>query len=229
MYQLEKIADKLCLVNTKNPTAKPFYIDFASRAYNYRLKHSTIRSETIARAVGLGKYGKSAQPLYVLDATAGLGRDAFILASLGCKVLMIERCRPLAQLLADALRRGKQCAEIAPYINNMSLLAADARHIIADKSIIIHRPDVVYLDPMFPEIKKSAKVKIEMQILRELVIAHATNKNNIAIEYENMFVIARKLANKRVVVKRHKTSPRLIAEEPSFTLTGRTVRFDVYC
>ena len=54
----------------------------------------------IARAIGLN----SPTAPHVLDATAGLGGDAFVLASLGCPVTMVERVRS-----ARLARRRPSC------------------------------------------------------------------------------------------------------------------------
>jgi 16S rRNA (guanine1516-N2)-methyltransferase len=64
------------------------FIDFASAANTYRRLHGGGNGQPLARAIGLKTYGL---PLVVIDATAGLGQDSFVLASLGCHVTMIER------------------------------------------------------------------------------------------------------------------------------------------
>src|SRR5690606_5526316 len=100
----------------------------------------------------------------ILDATAGWGRDSFILASLGFEVTMIERSPIVAVLLKDALKRAANNEAC----KRMHLIQDDAVHYLqplAEKN----RPDVIYLDPMFPARKKSALVKKEMALLQTLL------------------------------------------------------------
>src|SRR5581483_4598494 len=103
----------------KNMPKQDLYIDFASGANTYRRLHGGGTGQAVAKAVGLKTYGL---PLTIIDATAGLGQDAFVLACLGCQVTLIERNPAIADLLADALQRGLADPEIAEYVKNMHLV-----------------------------------------------------------------------------------------------------------
>lgn len=190
-----------------------FYLDFASSQMTFRTKTATKTNELLAKAVGL----RGKQTLTVLDATAGLGRDAWILASLGAKVTLIERSPILALLLKEALSSVPDSMK-----ERMQLLQANAidwlhQHLNGSPFPV----QVIYLDPMFPERVKSAAVKKEMLILRDLV-----GEDHDA---ETLFNTAFACPVSRIVVKRpihaHCVS-NVVA--PTFSVTGRANRFDVY-
>jgi 16S rRNA (guanine1516-N2)-methyltransferase len=186
---------------------QPLTIDFFKPAAQQRLQKSTHRNELIARAVGL----KAHYYPHVVDATAGFGNDASILASLGCTVDMIERSPIMAALLQDGLERAPDL------LKNLRLHCEDAKDFLRRQTIPI---DVVYLDPMFPIRTKSALVKKEMRILKELV-----GQDEDAAE---LFALALQTATKRVVVKRPSHAPTLTAKIPDITYESRALRFDVY-
>lgn len=194
----------------------PIMVNFSSPAFTYRLKHGGGRRQALARAVGLKK---GWQPS-VIDATAGLGRDGFILAALGCHVHMLERSRILSVLLKDALLRGMQSEQVAEIIKNRLLFTnIDSRDFM--KKLQPHDyPDVIYLDPMYPERTKSSLVKKEMRILRDL-----TGDDLDAAE---LLEIAKGCVLNRVVVKRPRLAIHLGGMAPSHKITGKTSRFDVY-
>ncbi len=192
------------------------YIDFASGANNFRRLRGGGRGQPIARAIGLKTYGL---PLVVIDATAGLGQDAFVLASLGCHVTMIERSPVIAELLQDALNRASADAELKPIIDLMHLINADAKYILSNLPLDAF-PDVVYLDPMFPIRTKTALVKQEMRILKEIVGEDP--------DADQLLEVARKVALRRVVVKRPRIAPFLAGIKPHASQVGRANRFDIY-
>ena len=91
----------------------PFVIDFFDKTLQYRIKQASIKKEAIARAMGL----KSHTSPLILDTTAGLGRDSFLLASLGFQVQMLERSPIIHALLKNAIVR----AAALPAIQKMHL------------------------------------------------------------------------------------------------------------
>jgi 16S rRNA (guanine1516-N2)-methyltransferase len=189
------------------------YVDFLSGKQAHRRRFGGGRRQLIGRAVGV----KPNQTLRVLDVTAGLGRDAYVLACLGCEVLMIERSKEVVALLKDGLVRGKKDADFAAL--SLSLIEADARDYLCALSDT-DRPDIVYLDPMFPASKKSALVKKEMRILKYVV-----GEDDVS---EEMLTIALKTALKRVVVKRPRYAQSIEGLKPDVVFTGKSSRFDVY-
>ena len=137
-------------------------IDFLSKQMTYRRQHAGLRRELIARAIGTHPRDNP----YIIDATAGLGRDSFILAALGFNVTMLERSPVIHQLLQDGLDKARHT--LPDIIGRMQLIHADAIDWLANLKDD-RRPDVVYLDPMFPDRKKSASVKKEMVLMQELL------------------------------------------------------------
>ncbi len=190
-------------------------VDFIGGAVGHRRRFGGGRGQPIAKAAGL----KGALSPSVVDATAGLGRDAFVLASLGCQVTLVERSPVAAALLADGLRRGTDDAETAPIVARMDLVVADAAkwlHSLDGGA----RPDVVYLDPMFPHREKSALVKKEMRAFQAVIGAD--------LDADNLLEAALAAARKRVVVKRPKGAPFLAGRAPTLDYPTKSHRFDVY-
>jgi 16S rRNA (guanine1516-N2)-methyltransferase len=208
-------ADSLALKQTGKNGPGPIIISFTDSTMEYRLKHGGGRSQALGRAIGLKK---GWQPS-VIDTTAGLGRDGFILAHLGCSVHMLERSPILAAMLEDGLQRAKQTVQTAETASRIKFTRADSKKFL-QKIKPKTRPDVIYLDPMFPERTKSSLVKKEMRILRGLA-----GDDKDALELLN---IALHCARNRVVVKRPRLAPTLGDTVPSHTITGKTSRFDVY-
>ncbi|WP_330961623.1 class I SAM-dependent methyltransferase [Photobacterium sp. 53610] len=218
-FVLHLTEERLELLKRDEPKLGAVYVDLAGGAAAHRRKFGGGRGQAIAKAVGL----KSGVTPTVLDATAGLGRDAFVLASLGCRVQMIERHPVVAALLEDGLRRAQADAEIGGWVSErLSLLHATSQdaltNLIADPDYMA--PDVVYLDPMFPHKKKSALVKKEMRVFQSLVGADT--------DADLLLSPALALAAKRVVVKRPDYAPWLDEQTPSTVISTKKNRFDVY-
>ncbi len=213
----------LCLANaglelrqTDAEAPGPIRVDFASGALLHRLRYGGGRGQPLARAVGM-KPGFSPR---VWDATAGLGRDAFVLASLGSQVELCERCAPLAALLDDALGRAALDAEVGTWIQaRMRLLHADSRAALAGLGTT-ERPDVVYLDPMYPPGKSSVLVKKEMRAL-QLVLGG--DQDSPALLEAGLAAALR-----RVVVKRPKRAGWLAGKQPSTYVESKNTRYDIY-
>lgn len=193
--------------------SKPLYVDFLHGAVAHRRKYGGGRGQLLARAVGI----KPGITLDILDATAGLGHDAFVLAGLGCSLRLLERSPIIAALLADGLQRAKIVAEFAGI--DMQLLGGDAVSYMQQLSAKM-RPDVVYLDPMYPVRTKSALVKKEMRILRKIVGEDA--------DVAQLLAVALQVARKRVVVKRPRLAPSIPGPKSDVVFTGKSSRFDVY-
>ena len=172
-YLLAYRDSRLILQNTGDAQTGELCVDFSDAKLNYRA-NSSIRNQNIAKALGI----KGSQRPAVLDATAGLGKDAFLMASLGCEVSLLERSSLVHSLLADGLNRtGYYGEEIASILARMSLHFGDLREFAADSKQF----DVVYLDPMFPERRKSAKVKKDMALLQQL-LGHQTEELSYLIQ-----------------------------------------------
>lgn len=169
----------------------------------------------------LGKAVQCARQPWVWDATAGLGRDSFVLASLGAKVRAFERHAAVYALLADGLRRGLACGETAAVLQRIELCCADAAVSMRAVAAAEGRPDVVYLDPMYPERRKSAAVKKEMAYFHALFEGDGQDD-------EALLAAALSVAEQRVVVKRPVNGLFLCGRKPDYQYEGKSTRFDVY-
>jgi 16S rRNA (guanine1516-N2)-methyltransferase len=195
----------------------PVFVDFVGGKLDHRRRYGGGRKQPLAKAIGL-KHG--ATPI-VLDATAGLGRDAFILASLGCYVQMVERSKVVAALLYDGLQRAQQNAEIGPFIQErLQFVHDDAQHHLSHLLDTTQRPDVIYLDPMYPHRQKFALVKKEMQLFQRVV--------GQDLDASALLEIALACAKRRVVIKRPKWALNLTNINPNFCIKSENTRFDVY-
>ena len=192
----------------------PVFVDFNNQQLVYRLKFGGGHKQAIARALGL----KKGQSPLVIDATAGTGRDGFILWSLGCHVHMLERNPIIHALLEDGLRRLK-LSENWDITGNQSLQLthSDSREWLKSSTQTI---DIIYLDPMYPHRSKSALVKKEMRILRQLVGDDA--------DVNELVESALKIAKQRVVVKRPKFAEPIGSIKPSHCIESKNTRFDIY-
>jgi 16S rRNA (guanine1516-N2)-methyltransferase len=202
----------LVLRHSELPKQGDIVVDFASGAASYRRLHGGGKGEAIAKACGLNKK----RDLTVLDATAGLGRDAFVLASLGAKVTLVERNPAVAALLFDGLRRAAAINELNWLGERMQLLHSSALEALQQHGAV----DVVYLDPMFPPRDKTALVKKEMRAFHDVVGSDT--------DADALLAPALKLAQKRVVVKRPGYADFLAEKAPTMSVTGKNNRFDVY-
>jgi 16S rRNA (guanine1516-N2)-methyltransferase len=206
---------RLELRDQRKGGAGPVYADFVSGRRRYGPPDPADRRQPLARAVDVNPGATT-----VVDATAGLGRDAFFLALLGCRVTALERSAVIAALLEDGLRRARQVPLYEDAITEkLSVVVDDARRFLAGLNQP-DRPDVVYLDPMYPiDPKASAAVKKEMRMLRRLVGDDP--------DAGELLEAALATARRRVVVKRMRHAPAL-GSEPSLSQKGGIVRYDVY-
>lgn len=208
-------AYRLMLQQTGADAPGPVYVDFVGGKSGHRRRLAEGRKQPLARAVGL-KHGANPR---VLDTTGGLGRDAFVLATLGCSVQVLERSPIVAALLDNGLARACADAATAQIAARMTLTPVDAcayLQVLAE----VHRPEVIYLDPMYPPRDKSALVKKEMRVLRALLGADPDSAELLAM--------ARHRARQRVVVKRPGHAPWLGDSKPSMSIASQNTRFDVY-
>ena len=198
-------------------------VDFVTGANHHRRLHGGGRGQSVAKAVGL-KAGNIIPT--VLDCTAGLARDAFVLASLGCNMQLCERSPLVHVLLQDGLARAgtSDDLKLREIIERMRLLSCDARTYMAtlvdNKKPEDTKPDVIYLDPMFPEKRKSAAVKKDMAAFHTLVGADD--------DADALLPLALQAALYRVVVKRPRHAPHLDSCKPGMVLEGESTRFDIY-
>jgi len=206
--------DHLELRRTGPNAPGPLHVDFTSGAMRRRLQTLGKRSP-LGKALGFSR----TPPGKVVDATAGLGQDGFVIAALGRPITLVERCLPFFLLLEDALARAASHPDLAAIVQRIELIHADARHWLAAQPTT-ERPDVVYLDPMYPPRTKSALSGKPMQLAQQLA-----GRDDDADELLEAALIC---ARQRVAVKRPGRAPALANRQPDFAITGRKTRYDVY-
>ena len=183
---------------------RPLFVDFNSLVVQKR--------RDAGKKQGLVRACKPVNGMRIIDATAGWGRDAAILAGFGADVLMLERQPVMAALLADGLSRLTSDSTL-----HLSLVHADA-HLYLQSLADRDYPDVIYIDPMHPERQKSALVKKDMQVLQRMIGA-----DDDVCALIQLAIIR---AHHRVVVKWPQRLPALL--RPDSCIDGKTVRFDIY-
>lgn len=218
-------ADRLRLCEARMRRPPCIDVDFVGGPTGFRRHSRPSTKEALARAVG-----RHRREVSVFDATAGLCRDTFLLACLGCRVTAVERSPVLAALVEDGLDRARARLDpdLAAAMDRIAFSCADARDMLAampgadasagdvPEGVV---PDVVYIDPMYPPKGKSALPQKEMRLCRKLVGDDP--------DASELLAIAQSVAHRRVVVKRHPHAPPLV-DAPSLVVTGRKVRYDVY-
>jgi 16S rRNA (guanine1516-N2)-methyltransferase len=151
----------------------------------------------------------------VMDCTAGLGEDSILLAAAGFRVKLYEKDPMIAALLNDALQRAAAVPELQPIVERMEFHEADSLKVLSQ---LTHVPDVIYLDPMFPARQKSALVKKKFQILQRLEQPCEEGKEFLQAAIE--------CKPRKIVIKRPLKGEFLGDYKPSYSLKGKTIRYD---
>lgn len=203
--------DRLELYSASEPDLQHgIWVDFTRGRARHRRLQGT---ELLIKAVKV----KKKDTTYIVDATGGLGRDAFLLAAHGYRVHVIEINPVVAALLEDGLHRAARSAETSAACKRITFSVGDS---VTMLDVLTPQPDVVYLDPMFPPRTKSAKVKKDLQLLQRIQWK--------AGRPEDLLRAARFAHPQKIVVKRPIKGSFIGDEPPSHSLKGRTVRFDIY-
>ena len=176
-----------------------------------RIRRGNLAGEHLVRAVKL----KGVERPLVVDATAGLGEDSFLLAAAGCRVLLYEKDPVIAALLRDAWERAKRDPETSEIAERMTVIEGDS---VAALPTLDPPPDVVLLDPMFPERRKTALVKKKFQLIHQLERPCQNERELLDAAFA--------AKPKRIVIKRPAKGPYLAGVKPSYSLDGSAVRFD---
>ena len=195
------------------PMRRSLRCDFVGGAVQHRLRFGGGRGQDLPKAAGF----KPGINPHIIDATAGLGRDAFLLASLGATVTMIERSTEMHALLHDGMARALDAGGVtAEIISRMKLIHGDAIQLLPSLS-----PEIVLVDPMHPPRNKSALVKAEMRQIRAIV--------GIDDDQTRLMKTALAHASRRVVLKwPAKAAPMADIPPASHQIIGKSVRYDVF-
>lgn len=177
-----------------------------------RLRPDRLGRELLVRAARM----RGAEVPTAVDATAGLGEDSILLAAAGFTVTMFEKDPVIAALLRDALERAANEPQLAGVVSRMALVEGDSVAGLRNLGIV---PDVVFLDPMFPERSKSAAVKKKFQMLHHL--------EQPCDDEDELLDAALAAHPRKIVIKRPPKGPWLAGAKPSHSLAGKAVRYDV--
>lgn len=182
-----------------------------------RIREANLRRELLIKASGISRRGSEAdeKQLLAVDATAGMGEDALLLSAAGFRVRLYEKDPVIAALLKDSLERAEKAPELKEVIARMELIAGDS---IAAMEQMEETPDVILLDPMFPERKKSGLVKKKFQLLHYL--------EEPCEDEEALLQAAISADPGRIVIKRPLKGPFLCGLKPDFSMPGNSVRYD---
>ena len=208
-YRLS-LADGRYYLSDSFSSQKPLSLSFSTSKFLRRIKAASKTSELIARAVGT-RHG-----LKVIDCTAGLGREGFLLAYLGCDVTLIERSRVIHTLLRDALNSASYDPDLKRVVNRISLHQSDSRDFLSQHPSW----DVIYIDSMFPEKKKTSLPKGDMQYLQRF-LSNETND-------ESLLKRAFRCNFKRLVVKRPLKTGFDEIRKADLRIQNDRIRFDIY-
>ncbi|WP_296427397.1 class I SAM-dependent methyltransferase [Yoonia sp.] len=191
----------------------PLRVDFVGGAVAHRLRFGGGRGQALAKAMGL-RAGKT--PM-IVDATAGLGRDSFLLASLGAQVTMIERSEQMHALLVAGMDRALQeGGEFREIMGRITLLKGDAKDLLPALA-----GEAILIDPMHPPRKNSALVKRELRQVREIV--------GTDVDAADLVRVALAHARNRVVLKwPAKAEPIRGIRACSHQIHGKSTRYDVF-
>ena len=178
----------------------------------HRVTNGRLQHEMLVRAAKPDKPGRKA-----IDATAGMGEDAFLLAAQGYEVTLFEQNPVIAVLLKDALRRAKKHPVLKDIASRMNLVQDNS---VEGMSKLLDPVDVIYLDPMFPARQKSSLINKKLQLIQKL--------EPPCSEETDLFDAAISASPSKIIVKRPLKSEFLAGRKPSYTLNGKAIRYDCY-
>ncbi|SFR75361.1 class I SAM-dependent methyltransferase [[Clostridium] aminophilum] len=160
---------------------------------------------------------------WAFDCTAGMGEDSLILAAAGFRVTFCEYNPVVAEHLRECLKNALEDDEnpqLRAIASRMELMEGDSVEIM--KRLFSEenapRPDLILLDPMFPERKKSSLVKKKLQLIQQL--------EKPCADEETLLKTAMAAGAGRIIVKRPVKGPYLAGVKPSYSLSGKVIRYD---
>lgn len=189
------------------------FFDLTRTAFTQRIAQNGGWNELLVRALKINRHA----PGLIIDFTAGLGRDMFLLATLGCSIIALERNPKIFEQLSLALEKAKEHPDLSEAAHRVQLINQ-----CATTFTLASQQDVwaIYCDPMFPQRTKSAAVKKEALFLQEAV---GEDKDSGLL-----LSAAVRFNPKRIVVKRPKAAPFLADYKPHHQIKSTRIRYDIY-
>ena len=183
-----------------------------------RLKQSNLEHEMLVKAARIK--GEDPRSLQILDATEGMGEDSLILSAAGFNVLMYEYDAIIAELLIDTIKRAMNEDALKEIVSRMEAHSGDSIKVMSTASEADKKVDIILLDPMFPERKKSGLIKKKFQLLQQLECPCSNE--------EELFAAAKAANPRKIIVKRPAKGPFLAGAKPSYSVPGKAIRYDCY-
>ncbi|MCI6711830.1 MAG: class I SAM-dependent methyltransferase [Firmicutes bacterium] len=187
-----------------------------------RLKKNNLERELLVKASRIKGMNAADGQLRAVDATAGFGEDSLLLAAAGYNVELYEYDPVIAALLRDALRRAAKSSydALRDAVSRMDLREGDSVSAMRAMAGSNEPPDIVLLDPMFPERRKSALVKKKFQLLQQL------ESPCEGADESELLEAAEAAGPRRIIIKRPLKGPYLAGRRPGYSITGKAVRYD---
>lgn len=193
------------------------YVDFLDSKIQTRVR-TTFKKDPLMKAMGLPREG-----LRIFDLTAGMAKDSFVFFSQGAHVTAFEKNEVVFSLLEDGYRRWVASSGGS---ERFHIAFGDAFEILESingkpsSEIPYQKPDVIYIDPMYPQKKSSAKPKKEMEVFRKILEPDS--------RVEELLERSLEVAQYRVVLKRPLKSDFAGGRKPTHSFESKLVRFDMY-
>ncbi len=151
------------------------------------------------------------------DAAAGMGEDSFLLAAYGYDVTLFEKDPVIACLLRDALDRAANNAETRDIVGRMHLVEGSSIELLPSYA---SNPDLVYLDPMFPERHKSGLINKKLQLIQKL--------EQPCVNEAELLDAAINVKPKKIIIKRPLKGAFLAGRKPNYSNEGKAIRYDCF-
>jgi 16S rRNA (guanine1516-N2)-methyltransferase len=200
-YRIELFERKLSVYHTKDK--HHVFVDFDSKQLQFR-SQAHLNAELVIKAV----LGKKKQATSIMDCTAGFGKDAYLMSLTGSQITAYESNPLMCALLKDGLNRA--------HIDSIRVHKKDALAHIKKTDC-----EVIYIDPMYPASKKSAKNNKQMTFLQSF-IGHQTQMA------EDLFEQAKLSNAKKIIIKRPVKAAFVNDSKPTSQIIGKAARFDIY-
>lgn len=212
---LETEGDELTVVFDKSGvTLSGFNLTFQGdfEGMLRRVTEGRLQHEMLAKATKTDK-----QNLKAIDATAGMGEDALLIAANGYDITLHEQNPVVALLLKDSIRRAKKHPVLKEIVSRMHVVEGDSTVLLSNR---LDPVDLVYLDPMFPGRQKSGLIGKKLQLIQKM--------ESPCSEEDELFDAAIKAGPSKIVVKRPLKAPFLAGRKPNYSLDGKAIRYDCY-
>ena len=185
-------------------------INFLKGSLGWRIRRSEHES-SLKKAIG-----KHSNQLTIFDATAGQLNDSMIFLSLGHKVVAVEQSKILYLLVSDAIRRA---GNELPILDNLKFINGNSLEIFKKDN---NHFDLIYLDPMYPIVKKNVKRSGNLNCIKEIL-----SYENFMNDGDTLIANFMSLKYKKIILKRPLKSKNNYSNI-NYQIKGKAIRYDVF-